>query len=153
MLYSKSAEYAIQAMIYLAENEGKGLVMVSSIAEAYDIPKHFLAKLVQALTRNHLVKSYRGRNGGIKLARSAKEITLLQVVNVIEGPPPEQEMCVIGLDICSDSVACPLHNQWEHIKNLVKDTLNDENLADLAEGMRTKRRELANVLTDPAPSD
>jgi len=153
MLYSKSAEYAIQAMIYLAENEGKGLVMVSSIAEAYDIPKHFLAKLVQSLTRNHLIKSYRGRNGGIKLARSAKEITLLQVVNVIEGPPPEQEMCVIGLDICSDSVACPLHNQWEHIKNLVKDTLHDETLADLAEGMRTKRRELAKVLTDPAPSD
>ena len=42
MLYSKSAEYAIQAMLYLAENEGKGLEMVSSIAEAYNIPKHFL---------------------------------------------------------------------------------------------------------------
>ena len=63
MLYSKSAEYALQAMIYLAENEGKDLAMVSSIAETYDIPKHFLAKLVQTLTHHHLIRSYRGAMG------------------------------------------------------------------------------------------
>ncbi len=146
MLYSKSAEYALQAMIYLAENENKGLSMVSSIADAYDIPKHFLAKLVQTLTRHHLVKSYRGRNGGIKLARSAASITMLQVVNAIEGVPPEHEMCVIGLDVCSEEVACPLHNQWEQIKTLVKNSLHDKTLAELATGMSQKREELATLL-------
>ncbi len=149
MLYSKSAEYAIQAMLYLAENEGKGLAMVSSIAETYDIPKHFLAKLVQSLTKNHLIKSYRGRNGGIKLGRESNKITLLQIVSAIEGPPPEQDMCVIGLDVCSDNVACPLHNQWQHVKTLVQDTLQNQTLEDLAEGMRSKRQELANMLRDP----
>jgi len=148
VIYSKSAEYAIQAMLYLAENEGKGLAMVSSTAEAYNIPKHFLAKLVQTLTRSHLIKSYRGRNGGIKLARSAAKITLLQVVNAIEGPPSEEEMCVIGLDVCSEEVACPLHNQWQHIRNLVQDTLNNQTLAELAEGMRQKRQELAQALRE-----
>lgn len=138
----------MQAMLYLAENEGQDLAMVSSIAEAYNIPKHFLAKLVQTLTRNHLIKSYRGRNGGIKLARSADRITMLQVVNAIEGPLPEQEMCVIGLDVCSDEVACPLHNQWQHIRNLVQDTLTSKSLAELAEGMRNKRRELAKMLRE-----
>lgn len=149
MLYSKSAEYAIQAMIYLAENEGKELAMVSSIAEAYDMPKHFLAKLVQTLTRHHLIKSYRGRKGGIELARPADKITMLQVVHAIEGPPPEQEMCVIGLDICSDSVCCPLHNEWKHIKELVRETLQHQTLAELAMGMRTKRHELAELLQSP----
>jgi Rrf2 family protein len=149
MLYSKSAEYAIQAMLYLAENEEKGLAMVSSIAETYDIPKHFLAKLVQTLTKNHLIKSYRGRNGGIKLGREANKITLLQIVSAIEGPPPEQDMCVIGLDVCSDNVACPLHNQWQHVKTLVQDTLQHQTLEDLTEGMRSKRQELANMLRDP----
>ncbi|UCH11330.1 MAG: Rrf2 family transcriptional regulator [Fidelibacterota bacterium] len=149
MLYSKSAEYAIQAMLYLAENEGKGLAMVSSIAEAYNIPKHFLAKLVQTLTRNHLIKSYRGRNGGIELARPSSKIALLQIVNAIEGPPPEQEMCVIGLDVCSDTVACPLHDQWQHIGSLVRDTLSHQSLADLAEGMRQKRQELAQLIREP----
>ncbi len=146
MLYSKSAEYAIQAMIYLAEHEDRGLAMVSSIAEAYDIPKHFLAKLVQTLTRHHLVKSYRGRNGGIKLARPSDKITMDQVVRAIEGPPPEQEMCVIGLDVCSDDVACPLHNQWQHIKDLVQETLHHKTLAELAEGVRRKRLELAQMI-------
>lgn len=146
MLYSKSTEYAIQAMIYLAEHEDDGLSMVSTIAEAYEIPKHFLAKLVQTLTRSHLVKSYRGRNGGIKLGRPASEITMLQVVNAIEGLPPEQEMCVIGLDVCSEDVVCPLHNQWQHIKDLVKHTLHSQTLAALAEGMRNKRLELADLL-------
>ena len=146
MLYSKSAEYAIQAMIYLAENEGKNLAMVSTIAETYDIPKHFLAKLVQTLTHHHLIKSYRGRKGGIELGRPADKITMLQVVNAIEGPPPEHEMCVIGLDICSDSVCCPLHNQWKHIKVQMQETLQHQTLAELAMGMRTKRHELANLL-------
>ncbi len=146
MLYSKSAEYALQAMIYLAEHEDRGLAMVSSIAAAYDIPRHFLAKLVQTLTRHHLIKSYRGRNGGIKLAGPAEKITLLQVVSAIEGPPPEQEMCVIGLDVCSDDAVCPLHNQWQHIKDLVQETLHHQTLADLAEGMRRKRLELAQMI-------
>ncbi len=148
MLYSKSAEYTIQAMLYLAENEGKGLVMVGSIAEAYNIPKHFLAKLVQTLTRNHLIKSYRGRNGGVELARSSEKITILQIVNAIEGPPPEEEMCVIGLEVCSDDVVCPLHNQWQHIRELVRDTLSNQTLLDLVEGMHQKRRELAKALRE-----
>ena len=148
MLYSKSVEYALQAMLYLAEHEGEGLAMVSSIAEAYNIPKHFLAKLVQTLTRNHLIKSYRGRNGGIKLGRAADKTTVLNIVNAIEGLPPERDMCVIGLDECSDAVPCPLHNQWQHIKNLIDDTLSHQTLADLAEGMREKRRELEELLQE-----
>ncbi|MEE9466177.1 MAG: Rrf2 family transcriptional regulator [Candidatus Neomarinimicrobiota bacterium] len=150
MLYSKSAEYAIQAMIYLAEKENQGLAMVASIAEAYEIPKHFLAKLVQTLTRSHLIKSYRGRNGGIKLARPSGEITMLQVVHAIEGLPAEDAMCVIGLDVCSDDVACPLHNEWQHIRDLVEETLNHQTLAELAEGMRKKRLELAQLVKDGA---
>ncbi len=143
MLYTKSSEYAIQAMLHLAENEGKGLSLVGSIAESSGIPRHFLAKLVQTLTRHHLVKSYRGRTGGIELARPAAKINLLQIVTAIDGPLPEEEMCVIGLDICSDSVACPLHSQWKHVKEDIKKALHEQNLADLATGMRKKREQLA----------
>ncbi len=148
MLYSKSAEYAIQAMLYLAEREDKSLVMVGSIASAYNIPRHFLAKLVQTLNRSKLIESFRGRNGGIRLARPAEKITVLQIVNAIEGPPPEEETCVIGLDVCSDEVVCPLHNQWQHIRSLVRDTLSNQTLANLAKGMHQKRQELANILRD-----
>ena len=145
MIYSKSAEYAIQAMIYLAEQSDGRLSMVSTIAEDYDIPRHFLAKLVQTLTRHHLITSYRGRKGGIRLARPAKSITLLQVVTAIEGPPPEQDMCVIGLDICSDAACCPLHNQWKRIKEEVRAALDHQNLQELANGMQQKREQLARL--------
>ena len=73
MIYSKSPEYAIQAMIYLAENLDKDNIMVSKIADDYDIPRHFLAKLVQSLSKHHLISSTRGRGGGIKL-KSQPEI-------------------------------------------------------------------------------
>ena len=145
MIYSKSAEYGIQAMIYLAEHDDGKLAMVSVIADAYKIPRHFLAKLVQTLARHHLIKSYRGRKGGIKLARSADTITLLQVVNAIEGPPPEHDMCVIGLDICSDAACCPLHDQWKRIKEEVREALSQQTLADLAIGMGEKRKQLAQL--------
>ncbi len=155
MLYSKSSEYAIQAMLYLAEREGQGLSMVSSIAEANGIPRHFLAKLVQTLTRYRLVKSYRGRTGGIELARPTADITLLQIVTAIDGPPPEQDMCVIGLDICSDDVACPLHERWKHVKADIRDALDHQTLASLALGMRRKREQLAKLGAEsksvPAP--
>ena len=145
MIYSKSAEYAIQAMIYLAEQDADKLSMVSTISGHYDIPRHFLAKLVQTLTRHHLIKSYRGRKGGIKLARPPDKITLLQVVNAIEGPPPEHEMCVIGLDICSDSACCPLHNQWKRIKEEVRTALDHQTLQELATAMQEKREQLAKL--------
>jgi Rrf2 family protein len=139
MIYSKSAEYAIQAMIYLAEHHEKGNVMVSQIAEDYDIPRHFLAKLVQSLTKHHLVKSTRGRTGGLKLNKPARDIRIIDVVYAIEGPPPEEEMCVIGLDVCSDSVPCPLHDQWKVIKENIRSMLSYENLEDLAKETVRKR--------------
>jgi len=140
MIYSKSAEYAIQAMIYLAEHQDRPKIMVSKIAEEYDIPVHFLAKIVQTLTKHHLIKSFRGRNGGVKLNKPARDIRIIDIVYAVDGPPPEQEMCVIGLDVCSDSVACPLHNSWKVIKENIRVLLGHENLENLAREIIRKRK-------------
>ncbi len=56
MLYTKSAEYAIQALIYLAEKNSNDPIMVSEVAEAYDIPRQFLAKIAQTLVKHHLFR-------------------------------------------------------------------------------------------------
>ncbi|MBC8214713.1 MAG: Rrf2 family transcriptional regulator [Candidatus Marinimicrobia bacterium] len=142
MIYSKSAEYAIQAMIYLAEHQDEPKTMVSKIAEEYNIPVHFLSKLVQTLAKHHLIKSYRGRNGGIKLNKPARDIRVIDIVYAIDGPPPEIEMCVIGLDECTDNVACPLHNNWKIIKENIRVLLGHENLEHLAEEIIKKREDL-----------
>ena len=70
--------------------------MISSIAEAYNIPYQFLAKIVQTLVKRNLVVAKRGRNGGINLRRKPKYIYFTEIIDAIDGPPPEKERCVIG---------------------------------------------------------
>ncbi len=142
MLYSKSSEYAIQAMIYLAVYQKDTRIMVHKIASEYDIPLYFLAKIVQTLSKHHLIRSFRGRNGGIKLNKPANDIRVIDIVYAVDGPPPEKEMCVIGLDECSDSVACPLHNNWKIIKENIRVLLGHENLENLANEVIRKREAL-----------
>ena len=140
MLYSKSAEYAIQAMVYLAEAKSEKPVMTAKIAKEYNIPYQFLAKIVQTLVKHRLIKATRGRTGGINLYRNSKNIYLYQIVDAVDGPPPEEEQCVIGLDLCSDATPCPLHHTWKPIKESIRKMLADENLEELAHRVKEKRK-------------
>lgn len=146
MLFSRSAKSAIQVMIYLADNEENGLVTEHAIQQVYDMPPNLLDDLIQKLAHNRLIRPVQGTDDGISLARPASEITTLEIVDAIEGPPPEKEMCVLGLDECSDTAPCALHNHWTHDKSLVHGILEEHTLADLCESMRIKRTELAQPL-------
>jgi Rrf2 family protein len=142
MLYSKSAEYAIQAMIYLAENKSDKPIMIREIATAYGIPSQFLSKIMQTLVKQRFIKATRGRKGGINLAKPAREIYLNQIVYAIDGIPPEQEQCVIGLDLCSDDTPCPLHEQWKPIRHQLRHMLELESLDGLAKRVMDKRNKI-----------
>ena len=83
------------------------------------------------------------------LARPAADITLLHIVTAVDGPPPEQDLCVIGLDICSDTVACPLHDRWKQVRADIRDALDHQTLANLATGLRHKRAQLAKMSANP----
>lgn len=146
MIYSKSSIYGIQAMIYLAEHREESKIIVSKISENYNIPPQFLSKLVQTLAKHHLIDSFKGRNGGIRLHKDPKNIKIIDIVHAIDGPPPEQEMCVIGLDVCDDSVACPLHNNWKIIKENITSMLSNENLDTLTLEMLRKRKALEELV-------
>ena len=143
MLYSKSAEYAIQAMVYLAEAKSEKPVMTAKIAKDYSIPYQFLAKIVQTLVKHRLIKAIRGRTGGINLYQDAENIYLYQIVDAVDGPPPEEDQCVIGLDLCSDDTPCPLHHTWKPIKENIRKMLTDENLEELAHRVVEKRKLMA----------
>ena len=140
MLYSKSAEYAIQAMIYLAEAKSEKPI---KIAKNYNIPYQFLAKIVQTLVKHRLIKTTRGRTGGINLYRDPENIYLYQIVDAIDGLPPEKDQCAIGLDLCSDDTPCPLHHTWKPIKENIRKMLADENLEELAHRVVEKRKLMA----------
>ncbi len=142
MLFSRSAKSAIQVMIYLADNEENGLVTEQAIQQAREMPPDLLDDLIQKLAHNRLISPGQRTGDSISLARPALEITVQEIVDAIEGPPPEKEMCVLGLDECSDTAPCALHNHWTHDKSLVHGILNEYTLADLCESMRVKRAEL-----------
>jgi Rrf2 family protein len=145
MIFSRASEYAIQAMLYLAKrwlDETKsakksetnrarhGFIQTKEIADAHGMPYYFLAKLVQDLTRAGLVASTKGPGGGIRLARDPREITVLDVARSVDNLQYVTD-CVIGYEKCSPDHPCPLHYEWEKIRQRIFDVIRDRTLADL----------------------
>ncbi len=127
MLFSNACEYGIRAMLYLALQETDRPVQVKQIAKALHIPLPFLSKIVHSLSRNNLIQSHKGPGGGVTLAHSAASITLLQVVEVIDGLDIFTA-CAIGIPHCSDDFPCPLHEQWGTIRQNIHAMLTSRTL-------------------------
>ena len=85
MLYSRSAEYAIRALVHLACLPDGKYAMTRNIAEEEKIPVHFLAKILQELTRKGILRSNKGPSGGFTLRTPPQQIRLLEVVEALDG--------------------------------------------------------------------
>ena len=136
-LFSESTQYAIQAMIHLSVNPEKR-TMVSIIAEKENIPSQYLGKIAQILSKHGLIKTTRGRSGGLILSCPPEDIKILDIVLAINGPYPDPEMCVFGLDFCVDSAPCPVHKEWKGLKEDIKKKLMNQNLRSLANELKKK---------------
>lgn len=112
MFFTTVCEYAIRALTHLAVYANGRPVQVKDIAEVEDIPRHFLAKILNQLTYKGLVRAYRGPGGGFILARPANEIFVRDIVEAIDGFESLRRRCVLGLDECRDDQPCPLHESW-----------------------------------------
>ena len=129
MILSRACKYGLQAVLHLARHDERPLLS-KEIAQALSIPQHFLAKILQDLSRRGLLQSFKGRGGGFQLARSADEIKLLDVVETIEGGEFDAG-CVLGLRECSEEKACPVHYQWKEIKAQIFSMLSDKSVKGL----------------------
>lgn len=107
------------------------LVLSREIACNLHVPAAYLAKIMQTLSRGNLVNSYRGPKGGFLLRENPKAISLMQIVNVVENPEFFQE-CVLGLKVCADATACPMHYRWRPIKKRILKLLEGQTLDRLA---------------------
>jgi Rrf2 family protein len=86
MKVSRSTGYALVSTAYIAQNSQDGPVMASLISEQYDIPPQYLLKILLQLTKSNVLRGKRGAKGGFSLARPAKDITLLEIIEAIDGP-------------------------------------------------------------------
>jgi len=142
MIYSRSAEYAIRAFVNLVQvPEGK-FAMVKRIAQEEGIPTHFLAKILQQLARKGLLRSNKGPTGGFTLRRKPEEISLMNIVEALDGLN-DYEKCASGLAECTDDMPCGMHESWKLLRSRIIDYLEHTSIADVHAALEEKRRTLA----------
>lgn len=154
MMFSTKAEYGIRVMVHLARRDGESgepaPISLGSIADAEGLPLAYLEHLVQRLRRAGLVESRRGAHGGYSLARGARDITMAEVVQALEGEIAPIE-CITedseGALVCARDGEpghdpCPTKLLWTRVQGSIVRTLRDMTLADLVrpEGAAQPRR-------------
>lgn len=144
MIYSRSAEYAIRAFVHLAQvPEGK-YAMVKNIAEQEEIPAHFLAKILQQLARKGLLRSSKGPTGGFALRVDPAEISLLNIVEALDGLAAYQQ-CASGLSECNDDMPCSMHDSWVGLRTRIMDYLGRNSISDLVKALDQKKKAIAST--------
>ncbi|MFZ3071846.1 MAG: Rrf2 family transcriptional regulator, partial [Thermodesulfobacteriota bacterium] len=143
---NKGAEYAIQGMLFMAERPGKGCSYIWEIAKAKDMPKAYLAKIFQTLSGKGLVKSSRGRDGGFVLARPSRSITLLEIIEAVEGPVCIND-CIEKRGWCEKEADCALFLVLAECHDRFIEVLGGKSLESLAMKTRVESNESAR----PAP--
>jgi Rrf2 family protein len=111
MQITRQADYAVRAVLYLARLGTEQRAATSQIAQEQQIPPSFLAKIVSQLSVAGLLQTSRGARGGVSLARQPEDISLLEVVEAIDGPIMLNE-CVAGTGACSFGDDCPMKPVW-----------------------------------------
>jgi len=111
MQITRQADYAVRAVYYLAKIGPERRAATSQIAEVEQIPPSFLAKIVSQLSVAGLLQTSRGARGGVSLAKPPEQISLLEVVEAIDGPILLNE-CVLNSNACIFGEDCPLRPTW-----------------------------------------
>ena len=137
-MFSKTCEYALRAMLFVGQKSKNGnKTGIREIAEEIDSPEHFIAKILQELSRKHLIRSTKGPNGGFYLTGQDMECTLADIVKAIDGDKIFSG-CGLGLKECSEKKPCPIHSQFKEIRKEIYDMLQSARLNDFNEQLEKK---------------
>ncbi|MFQ5967688.1 MAG: RrF2 family transcriptional regulator [Acidimicrobiia bacterium] len=131
---TRRTDYGIRALIYLA-NEAPNQANATEIATAMGIPKDFLHQVLQDLIRAGLVRSRPGRGGGYALVPSADAVTILEIVEALEGPLNQSE-CALRGGPCHWEDVCALHSVWSAARQALIDRLSEGTLQQIADDDR-----------------
>jgi len=146
---TNAADYAIRAMLHMACLPEEGVALRSDIARIHGIPSSFMAKILRSLVRGGLLRSTRGVHGGFALARPTTEISLLDVVEAIEGPlgivDCTQEPCA-----CELADECPAQPVWANVQTQIASVLSSAKLEDLVSAPRRRGPGLVTIEREPA---
>jgi len=145
MQLTRAADYAVRVMITLAGMPSGARASRESLAESAEVPSQFLGKVLQLLTRSQLIVSHRGSRGGFSLARPASTISMLDVVESIEGPI-QLNVCLGQEDACGRRWFCSAHEVWLTAQAVLSGVLSSAKLDRLAADSHHRRQ-----VSAPAP--
>jgi Rrf2 family protein len=140
MIHSPTCQHALRALIYLAAKNSDRPVLVREIAEAANVPKQSLAKILHGLRNKGLVKSTKGPGGGYQLARPGNEMRVIEVIEAVDGPIDLSKSCILGLDACHDEASCALHDYWKLFRGQYFSTISLMTLENAAASLDQKRK-------------
>ena len=130
MKLSTKGRYATRAMLELAVHFGEGPIQVKEISRSQEISERYLEQIMIPLRVAGLVKVIRGSHGGFTLARPPSGISLIEILNIVEGSTAPVE-CVDDAKVCSRSRSCVTREVWEKLKKATDDVLESTTLQDL----------------------
>ena len=134
-MFSKTCEYAIRAMIFVAHKSKDGdKVGIKEIAKGIDSPEHFIAKILQDLGKKGLIQSLKGPNGGFFFENESLNYSIADVVTAIDGNKLFYG-CGLGLKECSASKPCPIHYEFKEIRDNIKNMLEAAKLSHFTDGL------------------
>jgi Rrf2 family protein len=131
MQITREGDYGIRSVLYLSRQPFKKVSFVNEISDEYKIPRSFLAKILQKLVKAKIVRSYRGVKGGFSLAKQAREITLFDVIEAIEGKIC-LNICLADKKKCGFSRHCPVSPVWAVVQTRMTELLKKTNFDELS---------------------
>jgi Rrf2 family protein len=134
-IFSKTCEYAIRAVFFIAHRTaGGGRVGIREIAAGIDSPEHFLAKILQDLSRRGIIQSAKGPNGGFYIDDASLQSPLVNIVQAVDGNGIFTG-CALGLKQCSEVSPCPLHHDFKTIRNQIHRLLETTTISEFNEDL------------------
>ncbi|MGH2625597.1 MAG: RrF2 family transcriptional regulator [Anaerolineales bacterium] len=123
MQITRQADYAVRGVLHLARLGPSAQASTAHIAQSEGIPVHFLAKIVSQLTQADILRTTRGARGGVSLARPPEDLSLLEVVEAIDGLM-ELNVCVLHPERCPQGSTCVVRPFWQEAQAVLAETLS-----------------------------
>jgi Rrf2 family protein len=141
---SKKGKYALRALYHLAREQGRGPVLIATLAQQECIPHKFLELILLHLKNNGLVESKKGRNGGYALAKEPSKITIGSVIRIIDGPlaplPCASETAYRKCEECVDEKNCGTRIVMRRVRDAMAEILDNTTVADVCAEVDQRRK-------------
>ncbi len=144
MMFSKSCEYALRAVIYLCIEENGVKMNIKEISSKIGSPEPFTAKILQTLARHGVISSQKGPGGGFYIDADSEPIKVIDVIGAIDGKD-SFDKCGMGLNTCNDSHPCPIHDEYKLCTGKLKELVTNKTVSELAQGVKSGKYHLNSI--------